>query len=46
MSPSEGSYFGFDILIAIMRGIDSVTDASEYMNSRQPKKTHIRKVVG
>jgi len=46
MSSSEGSYFGLDILITIMRGLDSVTDASEYVNSRRPKKTHIRKVVG
>jgi hypothetical protein len=38
MSPSEGSYFGLDILIAIMKGLDSITAIPNYASLKQPKK--------
>ena len=38
--------FGLDILIIIMRDLDSVTDASDYVSFKRLKKTHIKEMVG
>jgi hypothetical protein len=42
----EESFFGFGILITIMRGLDPVTDASDYVSFKRLKKTHIKEMVG
>ena len=40
------SFEVFDILIIIMRDLDSVTDASDYVSFKRFKKTHIKEMVG
>lgn len=42
----KDSFFSVDILIIIMRDLDSVTDASDYVSFKRLKKTHIKEVVG
>jgi hypothetical protein len=41
----EDSSFS-DILLNIMRELDSVTDASDYVSFKRLKETHIKEVVG
>jgi len=42
----DESSFSLDILITIMRDLDSLTDASDYVSFKRLKKTHIKEVVG